>query len=298
MQEPPDIERSPMSTTPDSFAIVQPPELDRLRSAKGFIFDMDGVLYLGSRLLPGVNDLFNALRLRGIPFLLATNNSTETAQSFIDRLAVMGVEVSVDNIQTSATTTRDYIRDAGDIPEDATILVVGQPALAEILQTGTSFKILADDQPPTDASVVVAGLDLEFTYEKMRRAVDAIEHGAAFIATNADDRLPNENGYQPGAGAVIAGIEKASRKSPVVIGKPQPLMMLKGVEHLGCEPGEAVMVGDRLDTDIAAASGAGLITTLVLTGVSTRADLATSDVLPDYVFADLPAMLQGFIGHG
>lgn len=287
-----------MSTTPEQAPFAENSGLDRLQSARGFIFDMDGVLYLGSKLLPGVNDVFNALRLREIPFLLATNNSTATPQSFVNRLKDMGVEVGVENIQTSATTTRDFIQDDPDIPNDAVILPVGEPALAEILTDGTEFRILADDQPATDAQVVVAGLDRGFHYDKMQRAVEAIEHGAAFIATNIDDRLPNENGYQPGAGAVIAGIEKASRKSPVVVGKPKPLMMLKAVEHLGCEPGQVVMVGDRLDTDIAAADNAGLVTVLVLTGVSTRADLAASDVLPDYVFADLPAMLQGFIGHG
>lgn len=287
-----------MSILPESPSSGDAPQLDRLQSAKGFIFDMDGVLYLGSKLLPGVNDFFNALRLRDIPFLLATNNSTATPQEFVDKLKEMGVEVGVENIQTSATTTRDFIQDDPDIPNDACILPVGEPALAEILADGTEFRILGDDQPATDAQVVVAGLDRGFHYDKMNRAVEAIEHGAVFIATNIDDRLPHENGYQPGAGAVIAGIEKASRKSPIVVGKPKPLMMLKAVEHLGCEPGETVMVGDRLDTDIAAADDAGLLTVLVLTGVSTRSDLVTSDVLPDYVFADLPAMLQGFIGHG
>ncbi len=287
-----------MSTTPEQAPSAETTGLDRLQSARGFIFDMDGVLYLGSKLLPGVNDVFNALRLRDIPFLLATNNSTATPQSFVDRLKEMGVEVGVENLQTSATTTRDYIQDDPDIPNDAVILPVGEPALSEILTDGTEFRILAEDQPATEAQVVVAGLDRGFHYEKMARAVEAIEHGAAFIATNIDDRLPNENGYQPGAGAVIAGIEKASRKSPVVVGKPKPLMMLKAVEHLHCEPVQVVMVGDRLDTDIAAADNAGLVTVLVLTGVSTRADLASSDILPDYVFADLPAMLQGFIGHG
>lgn len=287
-----------MTSNTESPTTTDAPQLDRLRSAKGFVFDMDGVLYLGTRLLPGVNDVFNALRLREIPFLLATNNSTATPQSFVDRLKGMGVEVGVDNVQTSATTTRDFINDDPDIADDAFVMVVGERALAEILTDGTDFRILEADQPATDASVVVAGLDRGFTYEKMARAVEALENGAAFIATNIDDRLPNERGYQPGAGAVIAGIEKASRKSPVVVGKPQPLMMLKAVDHLGCEPGDVVMVGDRLDTDIAAAHDAGMVTVLVLTGVSTRGDLATSDVLPDYVFADLPAMLQGFIGHG
>jgi 4-nitrophenyl phosphatase len=287
-----------MTTLPESPTTGDAPQLQSLQQAKGFIFDMDGVLYLGSTLLPGVNDMFNALRLRDVPFLLATNNSTATPRSFLEKLKGLGVDVDIEQIQTSATTTREFIQDDPDIPEDAVILPVGEPALAEILTDGTEFRILQDDAPATDAQVVVAGLDRGFHYDKMHRAVEAIEHGAAFIATNIDDRLPTETGYQPGAGAVIAGIEKASRKSPVVVGKPKPLIMLKAVEHLGCEPGEAFVVGDRLDTDIAAAHNAGLGTVLVLTGVSTRSDLGISDVLPDYVFADLPAMLQGYIGHG
>jgi 4-nitrophenyl phosphatase len=272
--------------------------LDRLLGAKGFIFDMDGVLYRGKLVLPGVEDLFNALALRGIPFLLATNNSMATPASYVKRMAEMGVTVTEDDIQTSATATRDFMMDDDTIPKDAAILPVGMPALGEQLAMGTTYRILADDDPATDADVVVAGLDLTFTYEKMRRATEAIEHGAKFIATNADDRLPTETGYQPGAGAIVAGIERATHVTPVVVGKPEPLMMIKGVERLGCLPGEAIMVGDRLDTDIAAAHRAGLMTAFVLTGVGTRAHLAEAEVLPDYVFADLPALLQGLIGHG
>src|SRR5699024_432874 len=127
---------------------------------------------------------------------------------------------------------------------------------------------------------------------------EAIAHGARFVATNPDDRLPVENGYQPGAGSILAGIERSTRVAPIVVGKPEPLMMQTGVERLGYEPHEVMMVGDRLDTDIAAARGAGLMTALVMTGVTTRADLATADILPDYVFADLPALHQGLTGHG
>lgn len=272
--------------------------LDRLQAAKGFIFDMDGVLYRGQTALPGVEDLFNALTLREIPFLLATNNSMATPKSYVERMASMGVTVHEDDIQTSATATRDFLVDDENTPDDAVILVVGMPPLGEQLSDGTSFRILGDDEPATNANVVVAGLDLTFTYEKMKRAAEAIENGARFVATNADDRLPIENGYQPGAGSILAGIERSTRVSPIVVGKPEPLMMLKGVERLGHEPGEVVMVGDRLDTDIAAAHRAGLMTALVLTGVATRADLAAAEVLPDYVFADLPALLQGLVGHG
>jgi len=271
-------------------------ELDRLRAAKAFIFDMDGVLYRGKTPLPGVQDLFNALTLRGIPFLLATNNSMATPATYVERMAEMGVAITADEVQTSATATRDFLKD--ELKPDARILPVGMPALAEQLSDGTSFSMIADDEPETDADAVVVGLDLTFTYEKLRRATAAIVNGARFIATNADTTLPNENGFQPGAGSIVAAIAAASGKQPIVVGKPEPLMMQKGVEQLGTDAAHTVMVGDRLDTDVAAGHRAGLMTALVLTGVAKREDLASAAVLPDYVFTDLPALMQGIVGHG
>src|SRR5690606_16895151 len=121
---------------------------DRLRTAKGFVFDMDGVIYLGSRLLPGVNDLFNSLRLKEIPFVLGTNNSTATQQDFVERLAALGVKVEAAQIQTSTTVTRDVLQNDPDLAEDAVILCVGQPSIPSILQHGTKFRILAEDGDP------------------------------------------------------------------------------------------------------------------------------------------------------
>lgn len=277
---------------------TEPSDLyDRLRSAKGFVFDMDGVVYLGSRLLPGVTDFFNTLRLRDVPFVLGTNNSTATQRTFVERLKVLGVHVEEQEIQTSTTVTRDVLTDDPEIPDDALILCVGQSSIPEILQKGTNFRILPEDDPVHDVNVVVAGLDFDFNYRKMARAVEAIEHGARFIATNADDRLPNETGYQPGAGACIAGIAVASRVQPTIVGKPEPLMMQKAAKHLGLEPSEVVMVGDRLDTDILAAQRAGMMTALVLTGLTDRLMVADSEILPDYIFADLPALMQAYTGH-
>lgn len=283
-----------MSTVPVEDTVTY----DRLRSAKGFVFDMDGVIYLGSRLLPGVNDLFDSLRLRDIPFVLGTNNSTATQQDFVDRLAAMGVTVDADHIQTSTTVTREVLQADASLADDAMILCVGQPSIPSILQEGTKFRILGEDGDPKDADVVVAGLDFDFTYRKMARAVEAIAHGAKFIATNADDRLPNETGYQPGAGACIAGISVASRVEPLIIGKPEPLMMRKAAEHMGLDPAEVVMVGDRLDTDVLSAQRAGMMTALVLTGLTTREMLIDAEIIPDFVFPDLPAMVQAHTGHG
>ena len=136
---------------------------DRLRSARGFVFDMDGVIYLGSRLLPGVNDLFDSLRLRAIPFVLGTNNSTATQKDFVDRLAALGVRVEASQIQTSTTVTREVLQAGESLASDATILCVGQAAIPAILQQGTSVRILAEEADPKDADVVVAGLDFDCT---------------------------------------------------------------------------------------------------------------------------------------
>ncbi len=277
---------------------TEPTDLyDRLRSAKGFVFDMDGVIYLGSTLLPGVGDLFNTFRLRDIPFVLGTNNSTATQRAFVERLNALGVHVEEQQIQTSTTVTRDVLTEDPDLADDALILCIGQPSIPEILQKGTKLRIVAEDDPVDNVDVVVAGLDFDFSYRKMSRAVEAISHGARFIATNADDRLPTEDGYQPGAGACVAGITVASRVQPTIVGKPEPLMMLKAADHLGLEPSDVLMVGDRLDTDILAAQRAGMTTALVLTGLTDRSMVAESEILPDYVFADLPALMQAYTGH-
>ena len=263
-----------------------------LKDAEAFIFDMDGVLYRGKQALPGVNEIFNALEARGRTYLLATNNSMATPAEYVERMAGFGVTVDEARIQTSATATRDFLK--RELPENAKLLVVGMPALGVQLQTDTSFELT--DDPDDDVAAVVAGLDQAFTYDKLSRATSAIRNGARFIATNADATLPVETGVLPGAGSIIAAIATASGRQPTVVGKPETLMMTTGVAQLGAHASQTIMIGDRLDTDILAAQRAGLTTALVLTGVTVRDDLAGSEVVPDYVFTDLPAMTRELIG--
>lgn len=263
-----------------------------IRDAEAFIFDMDGVLYRGMQALPGVNEMFDALEARGRKYLLATNNSMATPAEYVERMAAYGVRVDEAHIQTSATATRDFLR--RELPGNAKILVVGMPALVVQLTTGTDFVVT--DDADDDIAAVVAGLDQTFTYEKLTRATTAIRGGARFIATNADATLPVENGVLPGAGSIIAAIATASGRQPMVVGKPETLMMTTGVAQLGAHASRTIMIGDRLDTDILAAQRAGLATALVLTGVATREDLAGSEVVPDYVFTNLPAMTRELIG--
>jgi 4-nitrophenyl phosphatase len=263
-----------------------------LKDAEAFIFDMDGVLYRGRQALPGVNEMIDAIEARGRKYLFATNNSMATTAQYVERMAGYGVTVDASHIQTSATATRDFL--SREFPQGGMLLVIGMPALSETLTTGTKFE--ATNDPTMEIVAVVAGLDQTFTYDKLAKATTALRKGARFIATNADATLPVEDGVLPGAGSIIAAIATASGKQPTVVGKPETLMMTTGVAQLGAHASRTVMVGDRLDTDILAAQRAGLTTALVLTGVTTRDDLSGSEVVPDYVFSDLPAMLRELIG--
>lgn len=282
--------------TSESAAAAQPAEqllVERFRRAKAFIIDMDGVLYRGGETLAGVNDFFNALTLRERKFILATNNSTATPEDYVTKMAKMGVTVTAKQVLTSSTVTRSYLLET--MPTGSSIYVVGMPALSQQVFDGTSF--IAADVSTEKIDAVVAGLDFTFTYDKLKIANRAIRAGAAFIATNTDATLPAENGVLPGSGSIMAAISTASDTQPVVMGKPETVMVEQALKVCGVGPEEAVMVGDRLDTDILAGNRAKVLTALVLTGVSTRDELATSPILPDLVFSDLPAMLETLVGN-
>jgi len=220
--------------------------------------------------------------------MLATNNSMATAAEYVKKLAGMGIETPEAAILTSAMATRDYLIET--LPADAEILVIGMPALRDQLFRDTNFQAVQFGESVPAA--VVVGLDKGFTYEKLVLAHDAIRAGARFVATNADATLPTEKGLTPGCGSIVAAIATASGVLPVVIGKPQPLILEMALHRLGVNPDEAVMVGDRLDTDILAGQRAGMLTLLVLTGVSTRDEIASAEALPDLVFTDLNAVLE------
>jgi 4-nitrophenyl phosphatase len=262
--------------------------LRQLREAKAWILDMDGVLYRGAEVLPGVKELLDALTLRERPVMLATNNSMSTPEAYERKLAAMGLDIPASAVITSALATRDYL--LRTLPEGAGIYVIGMPALREQLFEGTPFHPVqyGEEQP----AAVVIGLDLEFTYAKLKAAHEAIQRGALFIATNADSTLPTEAGLVPGAGSIVAALAAATGQRPIVIGKPETPMLEMAMIRMGAQPEETVMLGDRLDTDILAGERAGMPTVLVLTGVSTREDLNSAEALPDVVVSDLPSLVE------
>jgi 4-nitrophenyl phosphatase len=279
------------SPTSIDLSVAEKNARERLRAAKAYLFDMDGVLYRGDEPLPGVNDLLNALALRDKGYMLATNNSMATPADYVRKLDRMGIVVPEESILTSAMATRDYLSET--LPPGAGVFVIGMPALREQLFFGTSFHPVQYGEEQPDA--VVVGLDKTFTYEKLARATEAIRAGARFVATNADATLPTETGLVPGCGSLVAAVAAASGQAPTVIGKPEPLLLQMALERLGADAASAVMIGDRLDTDIVAGARAGMLTVLVLTGVSTRDEIPRARVLPDLVFTDLNALLEALV---
>jgi 4-nitrophenyl phosphatase len=267
---------------------ISSPLRERLRSARAWIFDMDGVLYRGSQPLPGVSELLVTLERRERSYMLATNNSMATADEYVKKLGAMGIEVPSSAILTSAIATREYL--LSQFKPGSSFYVIGMPSLSEQLFTNGTFQA-ASGSDPVPAGVVI-GLDKVFTYEKLKIAHAAISAGAQFIATNTDATLPTEAGLVPGAGSIIASVATATARQPVVIGKPEPTMLQMALRMMGVDPHDAVMVGDRLDTDILAGKRAGMLTLLVLTGVSTRDEIASAEAQPDLVFTDLPAVLD------
>jgi 4-nitrophenyl phosphatase len=246
---------------------------------------MDGVLYRGDAPLPHVSEFLSTLDRCGIPYVLATNNSMSTPQQYVAKLAKMGISVREDLIFTSGLATRAWLQ--ARHPRGTKVFVIGMPALEAAIFDDGYF--VPGGQ---DAQVVVNGLDLTVNYDKLKTATLAIRRGAVYVATNADNTLPTEEGLVPGSGSIVAALIAASGVAPEVIGKPSTGIVEASAAKIGTSAQETVMLGDRLDTDILAGERAGFITALVLTGVTHADELATSTVSPDVVLPDLSPLIE------
>lgn len=246
------------------------------------IIDMDGVLYLGDQPMPCIQEFILFLRERHIRFILATNNSTRTSQAYVDKLARMGVTVSPEEILVSGQATARFL--AREYPRGTRVHVFGMPALKQAM-TEEGF-VLADENVP----LVVASMDREVTYDKLKRATLLIRSGARFIATNLDPTNPSEEGLLPGTGSMIIALETASGVKATAIGKPEPTMYQLAMELMGACPETTAAIGDRVDTDILGGKRAGLITICVLSGSSDRAE--AESVGTDMIFDDIAHLLE------
>ncbi|MHB1000653.1 MAG: HAD-IIA family hydrolase [Armatimonadota bacterium] len=259
-------------------------------AVRTFVFDLDGVIYRGEQPLPGAVDTIKILRQLGHQVYFFTNNATQTRTSYIRKLSHMGIPVDKEHIMTSAYATALYLISQG--AKGSTAYVVGEQGLKDELES-IGVEVVSDVSS-RKVDYVIAGLDRKFTYDKLMKAQQAIFHGAKFIATNRDTTFPLEEGLiVPGGGALVSAIEAATDTEPIVIGKPETTAMREIFELANAQPSDAVVVGDRLDTDILAGRRTGAVTVLVLTGITTldMLESAPPEMLPDIVVKNLMDML-------
>ncbi len=253
-----------------------------LASIRNLIVDMDGVLWLGDKALPGLVEFLDTLRRLGIRFVLATNNASRSGDEYITKLAGFGASVRAEEILTSSQATAAYL--ARNAP-DAHVYVIGEPGLvSELKKKGlTVIAPGAND----GATHVVVGWDRNLNYEKLVQACLLIRSGATFIGTNPDVTYPDARGIIPGNGAILAALRVATDVEPIIIGKPQPEMQMQAMQRMGGTADDTATLGDRLDTDILGGKRVGLTTLLVLSGVTSAEVAKASSIKADYTFADI-----------
>ncbi len=241
---------------------------------KGFICDMDGVIYHGNKVLPGVVEFIDWLHRENKKFLFLTNNSGYTPRELQQKLARMGLEVSEDHFYTSALATAAFLKEQSP---GCSVYAIGEAGLLNALYDAG---ITMNDVNP---DYVVVGESKSYSLDTLTKATNLVLNGAKLIGANSDLTGPIENGIAPACGSLIAPIELATGKKAYFCGKPNPLMMRTGLNILGCHSAEAVMVGDRMDTDIISGMESGMSTVLVLSGVSTRETVETFAYRPTVI---------------
>lgn len=260
------------------------PELKRiLQKITLVILDMDGVIYCGNKPIEGTARAVAFLRGLGKKVIFLTNNSENPRFYYVQKLRRMGIPVGEKDVITSGQVAAEYIRRRD--PQAKVFVIGGEGLVEEITRAGLRLV------PPDKAGYVVVGIDQQLTYEKLKDGLRAILSGAKFIATNQDRIYPTENGFLPGAGAVVAALERSSgRKPDVVIGKPSPYIIRYVLRTVEAKPNEAIIIGDQIETDIKAGKRMGLFTVLVLTGVATKEDVEKvkgTKNAPDFVLGSL-----------
>lgn len=256
-------------------------------TVRSVVLDIDGTLVRGDRPIPGAVETVERLRERGLDLLLLSNNPTRAPADYADWLADLGFAVGPDEVVTSGSLTADYV--AAEHP-DGGVYLLGEAGLREML-TARGASLVAD---PDAAEVVVASIDRGLTYDRLREALWALD-GAAFVATDPDRTIPAADRPVPGSGAVVAALAEAADRDPdAMLGKPAETAAEAVESRVAGEDGEVLVVGDRLDTDMALGERGGMTTALVLSGITTRGDAEASDVTPDHVVdsvADVESLL-------
>lgn len=255
----------------------------------GIVFDIDGTVARGKKVLPGVLDILAELRRRGVRFAFFTNDNSNTISFWIDRLAGMGIDARSDEVVTAALIAAEA---TAALYPNRKILPVGSVGLIEALQAKNLT--LLNFEEADQAEVVVMGKDPNFNQERLNIVCQAVWNGAEFVATNYDPKVPTATGFVPATGPMVKAVAYATSQEPLVTGKPSHWSGEMAMRILGVVPERGAVVGDQLSTDIAMGNNAGLFSILVLTGVTTQeqADTALAEMKPDLVLPHVNRLIK------
>ncbi len=254
---------------------------------KALILDMDGVVWKADSPIGDLPEIFARIRQRGLKFVFATNNGTKTPEEYQQKLADLGVEVETWQVVTSALGIAYML--SQKYPRGTKVFMIGEDGIRVALEE-KGFEILSVENAG-EAKVVVMGIDRGINFDKIAEATLLVRAGIPFYTTNTDNTFPTPRGEIPGSGAWVSIITTATNVEPIIAGKPFPYLMELSLERLGTKKQETLVVGDRLETDIAAGQNVGCPTALVLSGVSTKEQADTWKPKMDVIADDLASLV-------
>ncbi len=267
-----------------------------MKHVRALILDMDGVLWRGEEVLGDLSALFERLQAMGLKTVFVTNNATRSVAQYVARLRALGLAVGPERILNSAQAAAYALQNR--LPRDAWVYVLGEEGLRSTLREA-GFRIANKETKkhgrmavePDAVQAVVVALDRQCTYDDLKAATLLVRRGAYFLGTNPDRTYPTPQGLVPGAGTLIAALEAATGRQADIAGKPQPLLFRLALQRLGTRPEETLVVGDRLETDIAGGQAAGCLTAVVLSGVTSEEEALRWEPAPDLIVPDLTALV-------
>ncbi|MDD1779282.1 MAG: HAD-IIA family hydrolase [Candidatus Helarchaeota archaeon] len=262
-----------------------------LKELQVFIFDLDGVIYIGNALIPGAREVLEKLTSLKKAIFYLTNNATQTRAKFAEKLRKMGIPARAEQIVTSAYTTAQILRK--DYPKASAYIIGEEGLVSEFKEAG--FRIVSEEEKGIPIDLVIVGLDRNLTYQKLATALKAIIKGTKYIATNVDPTLPTEQGLLPGAGCMVAALNAAGCGGPeMIIGKPNPYMIEFILTKSKQPSTAAVIIGDRYTTDVQAGINAKIRTILVKTGTGSEElqKIPPSGPNPDIILESVANLLD------
>ncbi len=252
---------------------------------KGFIIDMDGVVYREKEVIEGSREAIKRLKELGKKIVFISNNSTRSREEYMEKLRDLNLPIEIDEIMPATYALATYL--SRKYP-DKKVFVLGTLGLIkELLWAG--IKITEDEEK---ADLLVTGSDLNISYEKFKKATRILLAGKPWIATNKDKLHPTQSGLVPGAGLIVGALSFITGREPEIIGKPSKNIVEEAIKKIGVKKEECIIIGDLIESDILAGKNAGIATALVLSGATNREDLKKSSIKPDYVLERLFSIFE------